>query len=504
MQMDPELPRILTGVAELDAVLRGGFLRGRIHLIEGRPGTGKTTFGLRYLMQGVRQGEDCLYLTLSESAPELRATAGSHGWSLDGIDIEEMLPLPADAPPPQTILLPTESELSALVDRIADRIVRSGASRVVVDSMVEIRLLAHDSAHYRRQVIALRHRLAQTGATVLMLDDVTSEAPEYELQSAVHCVISLEQMERSFGAARRRLRVVKLRGGDFQSGWHDYAILTGDILVFPSLIAQEHRRPPNDIGIVSGVPRFDAMFGGALAEGSSTMVLGPSGAGKTTLALQYALATVRAGHHVGYFNFDESETTLRSRLVAHMGADAHAPGDGRNDEPKDEGEDGGARQAREPHRFHLRRMNPSRISPGAFIWGVRRLVEDTGARLIIIDSINSYLDLIREEKSLLLQMNELFSYLSNMHVTAIIVGAHSAALDTTKEPDAVSIITDNIITLRYYEQDNVVHKAICVLKRRQGPHAHDIRALHLTDEGIRIGERVRVPDEQSGDAPLEG
>jgi circadian clock protein KaiC len=280
--------------------------------------------------------------------------------------------------------------------------------------------------------------------------------------------------------------VVKLRGGDFQSGWHDYAILTGEVLVFPSLIAQEHRRDARNIELVSGVPAFDAMFGGPLAEGSSTMVLGPSGVGKTTLALQYALATVQAGHHVGYFNFDETETALRSRLVQHLDEDGRAQA-GRH----------------EGQRFHLRRMNPSRISPGAFVWGVRRLVEGTGARLIIIDSINSYLDLIRDEKSLMLQMNELFTYLSNMHVTAIIVGAHSSELDTSKEPDAISIITDNIITLRYYERDNVVHKAICVLKRRQGPHARDIRALHLTDDGIHIGGRIRVADAESGDAPLE-
>lgn len=476
-----ELTRILTGVAELDAVLRGGVLRNRIHLIEGRPGTGKTTIGLCYLMHGIRQGETCLYVTLSESAQELHATAANHGWSLDGIHIEELMPLPPGSAPSQTILLPTDSELSALVDRVADLVAESGAQRVVIDSMVEIRLLAHDSAQYRRQIIELRRRLSDIGATVLLLDDLTSQEREYELQSAVHGVLTLEQLERNFGAARRRLRVVKLRGGDFQSGWHDYAIKTGEVLVFPSLIAEEHHCDEPDVEAFSGVAGFDEMFGGPLRTGCSTMLLGPSGVGKSTLALQYAQSMLKGGHRVGYFTFDEAESTLRSRLVSER--------------------DRGAPEGMPPN-FDLRRVNPSRISPGEFIWNVRRLVEDENARLIIIDSINSFLDVIREEKSLLLQMNELFSYLGNMNVMSIIIGAHSARLDTSKEPDVLSIITDNIISMRYFERDDTIHKAICVLKKRKGPHSHQIRAVHLTDQGIEIGASIAA-DELDGAMPLE-
>jgi len=476
-----DFPRVPTGVQELDAVLRGGLLRGRTHLVEGRPGTGKTTLGLCYLMNGIASGESCLYLTLSETAKELQSTADSHGWSLAGIVIEEMMPVDSDIAQSQSILLPTEMELIALVHRIAERVAASGADRVVIDSMVEVRLLARDSAQYRRQILELRRRLSAFDATVLLLDDLTSDDREYELQSAVHAVITLEQMELHFGATRRRLRVVKLRGGDFQSGWHDYAIKTSEILVFPSLIAEEHHRDCVPLELLSHVNGLDRLMGGPLTAGSSTMVLGPSGVGKSTLALQYGASMVAAGHHVGYFTFDESAATLRSRLLAHM-HDVEAPA---------------------PPLLHIRRINPSRISPGEFIWNVRRLVEDQGARLVIIDSINSYLDVIRQEKSLLLQMNELFSYLSNMNVMAIVVGAHSARLDTSKEPDALSIITDNIISLRYYEHDNVVRKAICVLKKRQGRHAHDICALHLTDNGVEVGERIRVPDDQSGDLSLE-
>ena len=473
--------RIETGIPELDAVLRGGLLRNRIHLVEGRPGTGKTTMGLRFLMHGAQGGESCLYVTLSETAQELHATAHNHGWSLAGIRIEELIPLAPDSQPAQTILLPTDTELSALVGRIADKVAAAGAQRVVIDSMVEIRLLARDSAHYRRQVIDLRQRLSQGGATVLLLDDLTSDGREFELQSAAHGVLTLEQIERSYGAARRRLRVVKLRGGDFQSGWHDFAILPGEVLVFPSLIAQEHHRNDARIDILSHVEGFDDMFGGPMVSGCSTMLIGPSGVGKSTLALQYALSMVQAGHHVGYFAFDETTTALRSRLVAPMGVDE---------------------QTSQPRNFHLSRVNPSRISPGEFVWKVRRLVEDQNVRLIIIDSINSYLDVIREEKSLLLQMNELFSYLGNMNVMSIVIGAHSASLDTSREPDALGIITDNIIVLRYVERDHGVHKAICVLKKRQGAHSHDIRQLHLGEDAIRVGAAMSI-DGLAGAMSLE-
>jgi circadian clock protein KaiC len=491
--MSLPLERIGTGILELDTVLGGGFLRNRVHLIGGRPGTGKTTFALRYLIEGERTGQRGLYLSLSEAEDELRQTAASHGWSLGKIEIVEMIPLPS-APSPQTILLPTDNELAGVIDRIADRVEQAGAARVVIDSMVEIRLLARDSAHYRRQVIALRERLSQIGATVILLDDITSDGREFELQSAVHGVITLEYEERSFGAARRRLHVVKLRGGDFQSGWHDYSIQTGEILVFPSLIAQEHHRPSHKLEILSGINSLDRLFGGALTAGSSTMLLGPSGIGKTTLALQYAVAAVKAGHKVAYFNFDESETALESRMVVNLDDDKVT--ESWADDHKGEAHD-------KSQHFFQRRVNPSRISPGEFTWHVRRMVEDNDVKLVIIDTINSYLDVIREERSMVPQMNELFSYLGNMNVMVIVVGARSAELDTAKRPDAVSIITDNIISMRYYEQGNIVRRAICVLKKRFGRHEQEIRELDLTDQGIRIGELIQASSGVIGVTALE-
>lgn len=461
--------RIPTGIPELDAVLRGGLLARRLHLLEGRPGSGKTTIGMRFLIAGVAQQKTCLYVTLSETEEELQGTAESHGWTL--ADIELFAP---DLVSPheygeQTIMLPSDAELSRLIDTIATRVETSKAELVVIDSMAEIRLLAHDSSHYRRQIIALRDRLARAGATVLLLDDLTSINHEYELQSAVHAAITLEQREQPYGAVRRVLKIVKLRGGDYQSGTHDFAIEKSEILVFPSLIAEEHRRDYSPSALTSGVAGLDDIMGGGIMDGTSTMIIGPTGVGKTTMALQYALSAVRHGGKAAYFVLDEAELTLRSRMIDRFAFDG-ANGDHNG--------------------LLISRINPSRISAGAFVWKVRRRVEDDKVRVVIIDSINSYLTLIREERTLQLQMNELFCYLANMGVIAIIVGAHSAPLDTTREPDALSIITDNIISLSYVEDGSVIKQAVSVLKKRHGPHSRDIRSFRLVEEGFTVGARL--------------
>lgn len=461
--------RIPTGIPELDAVLRGGLLEARIHLIEGRPGAGKTTIGMRFLIAGAQQEQGCLYVTLSETVDEMHATAASHGWSLDGIRLFAPDLLDAHEYGEQTIMLPSDAELSRLIDAIAGEVERSGATRVVIDSMAEIRLLAHDSSHYRRQIIALRDRLARAGATVLLLDDLTAINHEFELQSAVHGAITLEQRDRAYGASRRVLKIVKLRGGDYQSGWHDFAIERNEVLVFPSLIAEEHWRDYTPQELLSGVAGLDDIMGGGIVDGTSTMIIGPAGVGKTTLALQYALAAVRAGGKAAYFVLDEAEMTLRSRMMERFGVH---PDTG------------------EPDGLMITRINPSRISAGAFIWRVRRSVEDGGARIVVIDSINSYLDLVREERTLLLQMNELFSYLANMGVIAVIVGAHSSALDTTREPDALSVITDNVISLRFHEAGGAMDKAISVLKKRHGRHSLEIRGFRLVEDGVAVDGRT--------------
>lgn len=460
--------RVATGIPELDAVLRGGLIKGRIHLLEGRPGTGKTTIGMCFLISEASRGQRRLYVSLSESAEELHATAASHDWSLDGVQLFIPDLFSPQQFGEQTIMLPSDAELSRLVSTIAGEIERTGAQLVVIDSMAEIRLLAHNSSHYRRQVISLRERLTRAGATVLMLDDLTSIEHEFELQSAVHGAITLEQRERSYGSVRRVLKVVKLRGGDYQSGWHDFAIQRSEILVFPSLIAEEHQRDYERTVLDSGVPGLDELLGGGLISGTSTMIVGTSGVGKTTLALQYALAAVRQGGRAAYFVLDEAEVTLKSRMLERFGIQPDATS------PKD---------------LLISRINPSRISAGAFIWAVRRRVEDDNVRIVIIDSINSYLDLIKEERTLLLQMNELFSYLANMGVIAVVVGAHSHGLDTSREPDALSIITDNVISLSSYNSEGSIKKNICVLKKRHSDHSREVREFILTDDGFAVGAK---------------
>lgn len=422
---------------------------------------------MRFLIAGAARGTPCLYITLSESVQELQDTAQSHDWDLTGVDIYEPDLIAPHEYEEQTIMLPSDAELSRLVNTIASRVEDSKAELIVIDSMAEVRLLARDSSHYRRQIIALRDRLARVGATVLLLDDLTSVNHEFELQSAVHGAIMLEQRERSYGAARRVLKIVKLRGADYQSGSHDFSIEKDDVYVFPSLIAEEHHRDYTPRVLESGVPGLDRLAGGGLVDGTSTMIIGPTGVGKTTIALQYALAAVNEGAKAAYFALDEAEITLRSRMIERFGvSDEHGT----------------------PKGLLIARINPSRISGGAFIWRVRRRVEDDKVRVVIIDSINSYLDLIREERSLLLQMNELFSYLSNMGVILIIVGAHSAPLDTTREPDALSLITDNIISLSYTEDAGSIGKAISVLKKRHGAHSLDIRKFQLVEDGFVISD----------------
>lgn len=463
--------RLHTGIPELDVVLRGGLLKNRVHLIEGKPGAGKTTLALRFLIDGAEKGEKCLYLTLSETARELRATAASHDWSLEGINICEVLPVEASLEDQQSVLYASEVELGKTIRLITDCIEKHDPQRIVIDSMSEIRLLAEDPMRYRRQIIALRHFLLQRQATVLLLDDLTAEPREYELQSATHGVILLEQRERAFGSVRRRLRVVKMRGADFQSGWHDFAIIRGEVLVFPSLIADEHRRPFDHAPIRSDLPELDELLGGGLVRGGSVLLLGPSGVGKSSLALQYANAAARRGERVAYFSFDESAETLLERANGLAMSIAKAIDDGA---------------------VHWERINPSRISPGEFIWKVRRQVEHHEVGTIIIDSLNSYLETMHEEQALMLQMHELLSYLGNMGVLCLLVLGQSGLLEHVRDPLDVSFITDTIILLRFYEMDGEVQKAISVVKKRPGRHESAIRAFALSDAGVAVGQQLHA------------
>lgn len=481
--------KLLTGVPELDAVLRGGLPEGCAHLLEGEPGTGKTTISLRFLIDGQQAGETTLYVTMSETADELRRAAASHGWSLDGIEIFELIPTEADIHAQQTVLVPTEVELGDTIRTITDRIEAINPKRLIIDSLAELRLLASDRMRYRRQVLALKQFLQARDCTTLLLDDLTSRDQPKELHSVVQGVISLEHLERNYGAARRRLRIAKMRGADFQSGWHDFAIHTGEILVFPSLIADEHHAEFERGVAESGLKELDDLLGGGLDRGTVTMLVGPSGTGKTSLALQYAMAATRRNEHVAYFSFDETRETWMLR-----GAALGLP----------------LEEACESGKLDWDRANPSRLSPGEFVWKVRRQVEDNGARVVVIDSLNSYLATMPEERSLVLQMHELLTYLSNQGVVTLLVLSQQGVIGDVTNPVDLSFLSDTIVLFRFFEASGEVRKAISVVKKRTGVHELAIREYRLFPNGMRVGPQLLgfqgvltgVPNYSGADQPL--
>ncbi|PWC90822.1 circadian clock protein KaiC [Azospirillum sp. TSH100] len=483
------IEKVQTGIPEFDLILRGGLPRGRIHLLEGAPGTGKTTIALQLLIQARSDGRKGLYITLSENAAELETTAASHGWSLDGFPVFDIVPIEAQLDRQQSVLYPSEVELGETIRLIIDRIERENPEILVIDTVSELRLLAQDQLSYRRQILALKQFLQGRRCTTLILDDLTHQDGTTDLHSLAHSVIVLEQIERTYGAARRRLRIAKMRGADYQSGWHDFAITRSNVLVFPSLIAEEHRSDFEPATMESGLPALDELMGGGLTHGTTTMLVGPSGVGKSSIALQYVTAAFKRGEHAAYFSFDENFKTLELRSIA-LGIDI--------------------KDAVEQNRVGWQRANPSRLSPGQFVWQVRREVEDRGARIVVIDSLNSYLSTMPEEKALTLQMHELLTYLNNKGVVTILVLAQQGIIGDVQNPVDLSFMSDTVVLLRFFEAGGEVRKAISVVKKRTGIHELSIREFRLFPDGMQVGPRLMdfrgvltgVPDYRGPAEPL--
>lgn len=460
-------PILKTGIPEFDVVLRGGLPKNRLHLVEGAPGTGKTTLALRFLLEGVARGERCLYVTLSESEEELAASAAAHGWSLDGIDIFELVPAEAEPENQQTVLYPAEAEFGETMQMITQRIEAIRPQRVVIDSLSELRLLAQGMLPYRRQLLTLKRFLQGQQITTLVLDDLTTNGGQTgDLHSLVHGVISLQQIERDYGAARRRLRIAKMRGSNYQSGWHDFALVTGEVLVFPSLIAEEHKAGVQGAAITSGVTGLDEVLGGGLDRGTTTMLVGPSGAGKSSMAMRYVMTAVAQGEYAAYFSFDETYETLSRRAEALGLPVVEAVNSGK---------------------MGWSRANPSRLSPGEFVWQVRRAVEDRKAGIVVIDSLNSYFGTMPEERSLVLQMHELLTYLNNQGVVTILILAQQGVVGDVQNPIDLSFLSDSVVLLRFFEAAGQLRKAISVIKKRTGIHELAIREYQLFPHGIRVG-----------------
>ena len=466
-------PFASTGIEGLDLVLTGGFTVNRLYLIEGAPGSGKTTLAFQFLLEGLRQGESVLYVALSETKEEAKVAVASHGWLLDGVFVRELVPTEESLAPGEqyTMFHPSEIELTEATKRILTDVEELKPKRVVIDSLSEFQLLAGHPARYRRQVLALKHFFASRGCTVLVLDDLTTAERSLQAQSIAHGVISLEQLVPEYGAHRRRLRVLKYRGVNFRGGYHDFSIVRGGLEVFPRLVAADHRQPSVEERLPSGLRELDLLLGGGLERGTSTMIVGAPGTGKSTLAAQVAAGAAERGEHAALFIFDESQATLVSRAEAFgIGLRAHM----------------------EAGRIAVRRIDPAEMSPGEFAHAIRRSVESDGAAVVVIDSLNGYLNAMPEERFLVTQLHEILSYLGQKHVVTVLIGAHQGLIGSQmKAPVDASYLADAIILLRYYEAKGEVRQAISVIKKRGGDHERTIRDFRLERGRIRVGEPLR-------------
>lgn len=464
--------RAATGIAGLDDILGGGLPPNRLYLVQGYPGTGKTTLALQFLRAGKAQGESVLYLTLAESAEELRATSVSHGWGADDVEIHEHLPATQTAAETQHTLFHTdEVDLTETVTALLQVIERVQPQRLVLDSLSELQLLAGSPLRYRREVLALKEYFAYRNCTVLLLDDRTTGDGDTQLQSLCHGVLLLEGQTPDYGAERRRLRVTKLRGLRFRSGWHDYAIETGGLRVYPRLIAAEYVREEEDGQSESGLAALDTMFGGGLDRGTTTLLMGPSGVGKSSVATRYAVAAAERGESAAMYIFDERPATLYFR----------SHGIGMN-----------VRDHVEAGRLTINPVDAAEMTSGEFAHMVRKAVEEDGVRLVVIDSMAGYLHAMPGTRALILHLHELLTYLGQKGVTTLMIVTQHGMMGTTISRDVdVSYLADNVLLFRYYEFGGAILKALSVFKRRSGPHEHAIRELTLGGtHGIEVGDPV--------------
>jgi circadian clock protein KaiC len=462
-----------TGIEGLDDVLHGGLTPNRLYLIEGVPGSGKTTLGMQFLGEGVRKGETVLYITLCESAEELADIADSHGWSLEGINVRELIPSERSLEPDDqyTVFHPSEVELSETTQLLLKDVEKLKPSRAVFDSLSELRLLAAHPLRYRRQILALKQFFSGRGCTVLLLDDLTTTDRDLQVQSIAHGVIALEQLIPEYGADRRRLRVVKYRGRSFRGGFHDYRIRVGGLEVFPRLVAAEHRRWTVPERLSGGLPALDSLLGGGIEAGTSTLVVGAPGTGKSTLTAQFVAAAAERGQKSAMFIFDESVSTLTSRA---------------------EGIGIAFKRHVDAGMITVTPVDPAELSPGEFAHALRGAVERDGVKIVVIDSLNGYLNAAPEERFLTIQLHELLSYLGQLGVATIIVGAHQGLIGGPMiAPVDASYLADAVILLRFYEASAEVRQAISIVKKRGGAHERTIRELQFSANGIQIGEPLR-------------
>jgi circadian clock protein KaiC len=458
------------GIRGLDDITRGGLARGRVFLLEGTPGTGKTTIATQFLLEGAKAGERCLYITLSETEDELRDGAASHGWTLPpAFEIFELLPPESllDDQQQQSLLYSSDLELGETTRRIFEAFERVRPERVVLDSLSEIRLLAQGSLRYRRQILAIKHYFARNKTTVLLLDDLSTDVYDKTVHSVAHGVIKLEELSPTYGAERRRLRVLKYRGLAFRGGYHDFVIEHGGVRVFPRLVAAEHRTAFARERVATGVAELDALLGGGLERGSSTLILGPAGTGKSLLALSFLNAAIARGENAAMFVFDEELGLLFDRARG-LGIDLQAMA--------------------ATDRLVLEQVDAAELTPGEFSERVRRCIETENARTVVIDSINGYQAAMPEEQALILHMHELLQFLNRHGAMTFLTVAQQGLVGDMRSPVDMTYLADAVILLRYFEALGRVRRAISIVKKRTGAHEDTIREFHISNTGVSLGE----------------
>lgn len=466
-------PRLSTGIAGLDDILGGGLRPSRVYLVQGDPGVGKTTLALQFLLEGTRSGERCLYVTLSETRDELESVARSHGLDLRGVDIHEMSAAETVSmrnEEENTLYVPAEIELGERMEALLQVVDRVKPARVVIDSCSELRLLAQSPLRFRRQLLALKADLVRRDCTILLLENPISIGGDPLLQSLVHGVVVMEQLSPLYGASRRRLRVTKMRESDFRAGYHDMTIRRGGVEVFPRLVAAEHHEPFPAQQVSSGVAQLDALLGGGLDRGTSVLLMGPAGSGKSVLSQQYAVAEAVRGVPSVLYTFDEGLGTVFQR-AASLGIplQSHV----------------------EAGTIRIQQVDPAELPPGQFAQLVRRDVE-RGVRLVVIDSLNGYLHAMPEEHFLVPQLHELLTFLRQQGVLTILVVAQHGFLGQMKGPLDVSYLADTVLLTRFFEAEGRVRRAISAVKRRSGVHEDTIRELSMGLGGVRVGEPLRA------------
>lgn len=467
--MSKAIERVCTGVKGLDDILQGGLPAGHMYLLEGDPGTGKTTVAMQFLLQGIAEGKKVLYVTLSEPKEELVGSAISHGWDFSPVPVVEFVPDEATFATDQqyTVFHPTEIELASTITRLTEEIAKRQPSLLVLDSLSELQLLAADNMRYRRQLLALKQFFAGRNTTALLLDDRTADGHGLQLQSIAHGVIRLEKLPRSYGRTRRRVEVMKLRGSTFREGFHDYAICKEGVVVYPRLVAAEHGLSFDGEQIASGITELDALFGGGIPRGSSTLMIGPSGAGKSSISMQYAYAAAKRGDRAILYVFDEVLRTAKARAEG-LGMEIQAE--------LDRGT------------LCMTQVDPAELSPGEFTWQIRNDVDQNDTRVVVIDSLNGFFNAMPGEADLVLHLHELLSYLNQKGVVTILVMAQQGLVGTMHSQVDVSYLADTVVILRYFEAYGRIRQSISVLKKRVGGHERTLRELTFETGSILIGK----------------